>query len=120
MPESAPLFDADAQVGRLFHWIDENGRTTIAAGLVTLAKGTGEVIAEAPLADVWADVHRGSVFIWIGGQRYIVAVQLPRNAYDGHTASTPIKNFKKIKEFDAQFMQALVAEGGHIGKPPKP
>jgi hypothetical protein len=64
--------------------------------------------------------------MWIGGQRYIVAVQGLRRSGNTQTLAgtsanlvRDIKNYKSMKEFDAQFMQAFAAEGGQVGKPPK-
>lgn len=121
--EDQPQFEADVQVGRTWRYIDRNGKATIDGGHLTLRKRKGEVIAEAPMSEVWTDVIRGSINIWIGAERYILTPLRVSRAYEGAItgAATNLARdmgrLKASKELGAQFMGVVEAEGGHIGKP---
>ncbi len=122
-PGSEPQFEADVQIGKTFRYIDRRGTATIDGGRMSLRKREGDVIAEAPLAEVWADRVRGSLHLWLGGDRYIVAPLQVRRA-NPETLSGGVTNIlrdinrlKQGKELTERFLRVVEAEGGHIGKP---
>lgn len=121
--DSEPQFEADVQIGKTWHYIDRNGRATIEEGRMVLRKRKGDVIAQAPLSEVWADIVRGSINIWIGQERYVLTPLRVSRAYQGTLAGAAtnlardVGRLKASKELGAQFLQVVEAEGGHIGKP---
>jgi hypothetical protein len=121
--EDQPQFEAEVQIGKTWRYIDRKGKATIDGGRLTLRKGKGDVIAEAPLNEVWTDVVRGSINIWLGGERYILTPLRISRAYSGTAggAATNLKRdigrLKASKELGAQFIEVVEAEGGHVGKP---
>jgi hypothetical protein len=121
--EGQPQFEADVQVGKTWRYIDRNGKATIDGGRLTLRKRKGDVIAEAPMSEVWTDIIRGSINIWIGGERYILNPLRVSRAYEGTIAGAATNltrdmgRLKASKELGAQFMGVVEAEGGHVGKP---
>jgi hypothetical protein len=121
--ENEPQFEAEVQIGKTWRYIDRNGKAIIDGGRLTLRKRKGEVIAEAPLSDVWTDIVRGSINIWIGGERYVLNPLRVNRAYQGTLTgaaanlSGDIGRLKASKELGAQFVGVVEAEGGHIGRP---
>jgi hypothetical protein len=117
-----PQFDADVQVGKVWHYIDRQGRATVEAGRLSLRKRSGEVIAQADLSDVQTDVVRGSINIWMGGERYVITPLRARRAYEGTIAAAgtnlarDLKRLKASKQLGAQFLQVVEAQGGHVGR----
>ena len=118
-----PQFEAEVQIGKTWHYIDRNGKATIEGGRLALHKRNGEVIADAQLSEVWTDIVRGSINIWMGGERYVLTPLRVSRAYQGTLAGAgtnlarDAKRLKASKELGAQFLQVVEAEGGHIGKP---
>jgi hypothetical protein len=123
MQEDQPQFEADVQIGKTWRYIDRNGKATIEGGRLTLQKRKGDVIAEAPLSEVWTDIVRGSINIWMGGERYIITPLRVSRAYQGTLAGAAtnlardVTRLKAGKELGAQFVGVVEAEGGHIGRP---
>jgi hypothetical protein len=122
-------FDADAQIGKGMRFIDRNGRATIGEGNLALHKQNGELIASAPIGEVWADKARwsggGAARIWIGDESYSVQPLHIGRTTAGFTAAESaaanigrdIKRIKGAREFTQQFLLALEEAGAHIGKP---
>jgi hypothetical protein len=122
-------FEAEAQIGKGMRFIDRHGRAIISDGRLVLHKENGELIASAPTADVWADKARmsggGAARVWIGDESFSVqALHIYRTTAGftpgGMAAANigrDIKRIKRGREFTQQFLQALEAEGAHIGKP---
>lgn len=61
-PDAAgePVFEADVQIGKGMRTIDRHGAARIAEGRITLTKGNGDVVVEAPMSEVRADKARFS------------------------------------------------------------
>jgi hypothetical protein len=91
MQEDQPQFQAEVQIGKTWRYIDRNGKATIDGGRLTLQKRKGDVIAEAPINEVWTDIVRGSVNIWIGGERFILTPLRVSRAYQGTLAGSATK-----------------------------
>jgi hypothetical protein len=121
--EDQAQFEAEVQIGKTWRYIDRKGKAIIDGGRLTLRKGKGDVIAEAPLSEVWTDIVRGSINIWVGGDRYILTPLRISRAYEGRAdgAATNLARdlgrLKASKELGAQFVAVVEAEGGHVGKP---
>ncbi len=121
-----PTFAADAEIATFFRRIDRHGSVTIADGILTLLKHSGEVIAEAPITDIRADKapmqFGGAARIEIAGHRYLV-MPTSINRYVSHSvaASTAnlvgeIKRLKKGRELTSSLLSVIEAERGTVGK----
>jgi hypothetical protein len=125
MAEGKPGFEADVQVGKSWRYIDRNGRVKIEDGRLGLYKRKGDVIAEAPMNEVSADIVRGTINFWIGSERYILTPLRVSRAYQGTLAGATrnlardISRLKAGKELSEQLLGVVEAEGGHIGRPDK-
>lgn len=125
METMQPQFEAVVQIGKTWHYIDRNGTATIEQGRLTLRKRKGDVIAEAPVSEVWTDIVRGSINIWVGDERYILTPLRVNRAYSGtpggasRNLARDFGRLKASKELGEQFIGAVEAEGGHIGRPDK-
>jgi hypothetical protein len=115
-------FEAVAMIGTRFRTIDQTGTVTIEDGRLTLRKRKGDVVAEGPVSEVWADRSRLSfgigTTVWISGDRYAI---LPKSFNPGTAAGAVAKlgrDLDKGTDLRARFFEALEAEGGHVGKPP--
>ena len=125
MEETRTQFEADVQVGSVWRYIDRHGKAAIEDGRLILRKRDGEVIAEASMSDVWADVIRGSANVWLSGKRYVVNA-LRIGQYHGPTVAGEMadlaraaRQWKAAKELNGQFLAAVQAAGGHMGRPGK-
>ncbi len=96
-------------------------------GRLVLSKRDGEVIAKAPISEVWADRPRiggGAVLkLTISGQTYTVeparAHHSPVNTLGASAGNVArdIGRLKKGREMTEHFMAVLDAAGGHRGSP---
>jgi hypothetical protein len=118
---SEPRFAAVVKIGTRFRTIAHSGSATIEDGRLTLRKGSGDIVADGPVSDVWADRSRLSfgigTVVWVGGERYAI---MPVSFNPGTAAGAAAKlalDSKKGKDLREQFLEAVEAEGGHIGKP---
>src|SRR5919202_4617722 len=126
MEGAEPAFEAEVGVGTRFRYLDRHGSAAIREGKLTLSRRNGDVIAEAPMSEVWAEKVRGSAGsaarIWIGGDAYNVGpLQVRRsNPYSlaGAAANLTrdIGRLKKGRELTELFLGVIEAEGGHLGK----
>jgi hypothetical protein len=124
---AGPAFEADAQIGTRFRFIDRNGSAVIDGGRLILRKRDGETIAEAPIGEVWADKARGSgggaARISIGGDRYTIEPLRINRANpaalggDAANLARDVERLKKGRELTERFLAVVEAEGGQIGKP---
>jgi hypothetical protein len=122
-----PGFEADVQVGTRFRFIDRNGSAVIAGGRLTLRKRDGDVIADAPIGEVWADRMKasgdGAARIWIGGDRHTIEPLRVRRANPealaGEVANLArdFERLQKGRELAERFLAVVEVQGGHIGKP---
>lgn len=127
--EADVQFDADAQIGKGMRFIDRNGRATIREGSLTLSKQNGEVIASAPIGEVWADKARwsggGAARVWVGDESYSVQPLHIGRITAGFTPAESsaanlgrdIKRIKGARQFTQQFLQVLEEAGARMGKP---
>jgi hypothetical protein len=116
-----PRFAAVVKIATRFRTIDHSGLATIEDGHLTLRKGNGDIVADGPVSDVWADTSRLSfgigTVVWVGGERYAI---MPKSFNPGTAAGAAAKlarDLKKGKNLRELFLEAVEAEGGHIGKP---
>jgi hypothetical protein len=58
--EGDEQFEAEAQIGKGLKFIDRQGSASIGQGRLTLRTRKGDVIAEGPLSEVWAEKARFS------------------------------------------------------------
>jgi len=122
-------FEADAQIGKGMRFIDRNGRATIGEGNLALYKRDGELMASAPIAEVWADKARcsggGAARVCIGDESYSLQPLHIGRVTAGFTPAESvaanlgrdIKRIKGARQFTQQFLEALEDAGAHIGTP---
>jgi hypothetical protein len=71
-----PVFEADAAIGKGWRTLDRKGKLTIAGGRLTLSKGNGDLVVEAPASDVHGEPARiaagASARLSIGDVKYWV------------------------------------------------
>ncbi len=127
--EADVRFDADAQIGKGMRFIDRNGRATIGEGNLTLSKQNGDLIASAPIGEIWADKARwsggGAARVWIGDESYSVQPLHIGRITAGFTPAESsaanlgrdVKRIKGARQFTQQFLQALQDAGARMGKP---
>ncbi len=127
--EADVRFDADAQIGKGMRFIDRNGRATIGEGNLTLSKQNGDLIASAPIGEIWADKARwsggGAARVWIGDESYSVQPLHIGRITAGFTPAESsaanlgrdVKRIKGARQFTQQFLQALEDAGARMGKP---
>jgi hypothetical protein len=140
--EDGPAFEARCKLlytfprcwARALQPIDRNAVVTIGRGRVELRKGSGDVIAEAPIADVrvaHARLSGGTAAqISIGGKTY--RMELAGTNFRGPTGGIPsvgmvvgsaaatvgnVKRLKQGKEVTQAFMRAFEAEAGTLALP---
>lgn len=121
-----PQFEADVQIGKGLRYIDRNGTAVIAGGRLTLRKGKGDIIAEAAIGEVRADKARFSggaaAQVWIGEESFkleplrIHRVHGESLAGSATNLAGDLKRLTNSKEFTQQFLDAVAAAGGRIGK----
>ena len=121
----APAFEAECEIsGRVIRTVIKDGVVKIAQGRLTLSKGDGEVIVEAPLSEVRADKARFSfgaaAQVWIGADSYALTPKRFRRASatvggDALNLTRDIKRLRKGKELTQLFLETVEAEGGQLG-----
>jgi hypothetical protein len=121
---SAADFEAVVVVGKGLRKLDRAGVLTIADGTLTLRKGKGDLIAQAPVAEVAAEAMGmaagAAARITIAGERYAVEpVQLRRFAgaglaEAGANLARDIARIKQGREMTQALLGALDAAGGQV------
>lgn len=125
---SEPKFQAPVHIGKGLYLSARRGTLTIDHGELTLRKrdgeviGDGEVIAQAPIRDVWTAKGGDSLKVWIGAKRFIVRprtgeVHAPGQPTAAKGARQAARQAKQLNAFAAAFLAVAEAEGAHIGKP---
>ena len=122
-----PAFEAEVGIGTRWRYLDRHGSAAIADGRLTLRKRSGDVVAEAPVSEVWADTAGGSAGsaarIQIGDEIYKIApLQVRRsNPYTlpgvAANLARDMGRLKKGRELTEVFLKVVEAEGGHRGTP---
>lgn len=119
----AARFEVPISVGKGAYLSGRRGTLTITNGELTLrARKDGEVIAQAPIGDVWVAKGLDAVKVWIGGNRFLLrpgkgAVQATGHFTVALAAHATAAQFKQFKTFAAAVLSAAETEGAHIGKP---
>lgn len=121
----SPAFEAECEIsGRVIRTVIKDGVAKIADGRLTLSKGDGEVIVEAPVSEVRADKARFSfgaaTQVWIGADAYALTPKRFRRASgtvggDALNLSRDIKRLRNGKELTKLFLATVEAEGGQLG-----
>jgi hypothetical protein len=119
---SEPRFQAPVHIGKGFYLSARRGTLTIDHGELTLRKRDGEVIAQAPIRDIWTAKGGDSLKVWIGAKRFIVRprtgeVHAPGQPTAAKGARQAARQAKQLNAFAAAFLAVAEAEGAHIGKP---
>jgi hypothetical protein len=119
---SDPTFEAPVHIGKGLYLSARRGTLMIDRGELTLRKQGGDVIAQAPIGDVWTAKGLDSLKVWIGGKRFIVRprtgeVHAPTYLSAASGAHQAAKQAKRLNAFTATFLAVAEAEGAHIGKP---
>jgi hypothetical protein len=119
---SEPKFEAPVHIGKGFYLSARRGTLMIDSGELTLRKRDGDVIAQAPIGDVWAAKGVDSLKVWIGAKRFIVRprtgeVHAPGYVSAAYGARQAARQAKGLNAFAATFLAVAEAEGAHIGKP---
>jgi hypothetical protein len=111
-------FAAEATIGTRWRVIDKAGSVTINDGRLILREQSGEVVAEGPMNEVWANVSplSGGVatVVWISGERYYIR---PPERGNPRSVIKAGRDLKAGKELRKEFLEVVESEGGHIGKP---
>ena len=119
----AARFEVPISVGKGAYLSGRRGTLTITGGELTLrARKDEEVIAQAPIGDVWVAKGLDAVKVWIGGKRFLLRPGKGAIHATGHfsvafAARATSAQFKQFKTFAAAVLAATEAEGAHIGKP---
>jgi hypothetical protein len=123
-PEQAsePKFEAPVHIGKGLYLSARRGTLTIDHGEFTLRKRDGDVIAQAPIGDVWAAKAVDSLKVWLGSKRFIVRprtgeVRAPGHLTAAYGARQAARQAKRLNAFAETFLAVAEAEGAHIGKP---
>ena len=123
-PEDQPQFEADVQIDQGLRFIDRHGVATISHGHLTLRKGKGVVIVDAPITEVHA--HRtkfsagAATKISIGEERFTIEPLRVRRFAPGTpegeavSRQRDLKKIKQGKELTRTFLDVLAAEGGQV------
>jgi hypothetical protein len=125
--ESGAQFEAEVGIGKGLRTIDRHGSASIDHGQLTLRNSKGEIVAEAPVSEVWGEKARFSggsaARIWIDGVAYSIG-PLRARLYspgglgrDAANLARSISRLKKGRELTEQFLHILEAAGGRLGKP---
>jgi hypothetical protein len=119
----AARFEVPISVGKGVYLSGRRGTLTITKGELTLrARRDGEVIAQAPIGEVWAAKGLDAVKVWIGGKRFLLrpgkgAVHATGHFSVAFAANATAKQFKQFQTFAAAVLAAAETEGAQIGKP---
>src|SRR5207247_9196820 len=74
--ESGAQFEAEVAIGKGLRTIDRRGSASIEHGHLTLRNSKGDVVADAPVSEVWGDKARFSfgsaARVWIDGVAYAI------------------------------------------------
>ena len=123
--QQEPEFEADGGIARGMRTLARNGTVTIAGGQLTLSKGKGDVIVEAPLSEVRAERAGGllagaSAKVTIGNDTYTVGPRRVHRvapdrlgSYAGNLARD-IKRLKQGRELTQLLLAAIKANGGQV------
>jgi hypothetical protein len=119
---SEPKFQAPVHIGKGLYLSARRGTLTIDHGELTLRKRDGEVIAQAPIRDVWTAKGVDSLKVWMGAKRFIVRPRTGEVHASGQLtaakgARQAARQAKQLNAFAAAFLAVAEAEGAHIGKP---
>jgi hypothetical protein len=118
-----PTFEVPVSVGKGVYLSARRGTLTITNRDLTLRRRKeGELIAQAPIGDVWADKGLDAVKVWIGGKRFLLrpgkgAVRATGHFTVAYAAHATAKQFKQFQTFAAAVLAAAETAGAHIGKP---
>jgi hypothetical protein len=116
-------FEVPVSVGKGVYLSARRGTLTITNGeLILRTRKTGDVIAQAPIDDVWAAKGLDAVKVWIGGKRFLLrpgkgAVRATGHFTVAYAAHATAKQFKQFQTFATAVLAAAKTEGAHIGKP---
>jgi hypothetical protein len=116
-------FDADVEIRKGHSFFGHGGSATVRDGWLTLRNRREQVLAQAPVREVSAGkTHRG-VRIWIGGESYSVEplwempYQAPSFAREAAEAGGRARQGGRARRLSRDFLNAVVAQGGHVGRP---
>ena len=118
-----PRFEVPVSVGKGVYLSARRGTLTITNSDLTLRpRKEGDVIAQAPVGDVWAAKGLDAVKVWIGGKRFLLrpgkgAVHATGHFTVAFAAHATAKQFTQFQTFAAAVLAALETAGAHIGKP---
>ena len=117
-----PKFEAPVHIGKGVYLTARRGTLTISQGELTLRKRDGDLIARAPIGEVWAIKGVDSLKVWMGAKRFLVRpragqVHAPGHVSAAYGARQAAKQAKQLNAFADIFLATAKAEGAHIGKP---
>jgi hypothetical protein len=116
-------FEVPISVGKGVYLSGRRGTLTITNDELTLrGRKDGEVIAEAPIGDVWVAKGLDALKVWIGGKRFLLRPGKGAIRATGHfsvafAAHATTAQFKQFKTFAAAVLAAAETAGANIGKP---
>jgi hypothetical protein len=115
-------FEAEVALGTARQYVERHGSAIISNKRLTLRKGSGDVLVEAPISEVWAlnapRSRKGAVRIFIRGDAY--TIERPWRFVRTRSWVTSYWTLKKRRALARQFLGAVEAGGGHLGKPDLP
>jgi hypothetical protein len=121
--QARPEFKAEVTIGKGMRRIEPRGVVTISGGHLTLSRHTGEIIVDAPIADIRVSRHRlsagAAAKISIGDDYYTIQpTGRGVTGAPGSAVSTgkSMMTLKRGRELTKAFLVAVEAAQGDAGQ----